>query len=114
MKTTTRQDITYALDKNEKITLVEVNSQAEFDKGHLKGAVLIGKDEVKEKAPKLLADKAARIVVYGPGKGDKVSGEVCGELTSLGYSNVSDYREGKADWIAAGGPVVSTTAAAKG
>lgn len=102
-----------SIDGKEKLTLVEALSQSEFDKGHIPGALRISVDEVETLAPKLLTNKAARIAVYCANTACDASPTVVKKLTSLGYTNVADYREGKADWIAAGHPVEMTTPAIK-
>ena len=49
----------------------------------------------------------AEIVVYCASGPCQNSGIASRRLASLGYANVSDYHEGKAEWIAAGLPVES-------
>jgi rhodanese-related sulfurtransferase len=69
-------------------------------------------DRVEELAPELLPDKSARIVVYcasGPCQNSEIATL---KLGKLGYTNVADYHEGKAEWIAAGLPVERSAAAA--
>ena len=70
--------------------------------------VRMTKDEVETLAPTLLTDKNARIVVYCANMECNASPAVTGKLTSMGYTDVSDYKAGKADWLAAGHPVVSS------
>ena len=105
MKTITRDDLWKSLQKNEELTLVEAMSQTEFDKAHLPGAIRLGHNDVDAQAPKLLTSKTARIVVYGADPSRDASSTVIEKLIALGYTNVSQYKEGKADWIAAGHPV---------
>jgi rhodanese-related sulfurtransferase len=72
---------------------------------HLPGAINIPHDQVDALAPSLLPDKSAEIVVYcanGPCKNSAIAAE---RLAALGYLNVSDYHEGKQDWIDAGLPI---------
>ena len=112
MKTITRDELWSSIQANEKLTLIEALSQDEFDKGHIAGAIRMTKDEVEAQAPKLLTDKNARIVVYCANLECNASPAVTGKLTSLGYTDVSDYKEGKADWIKAGHPVQPSPAIA--
>ena len=110
MKTITRNDLWNALQNKEEITLIEALSQEEFDKAHIPGAIQLTKDDVETKAPTALKNKDARIVVYCANLACDASPAVVGKLDALGYKNVSDYQEGKADWIAAGHPVEATKA----
>jgi rhodanese-related sulfurtransferase len=84
------------------VTLVEALGPAYFEQAHLPRAINIPHDRVEELAPQLLPDKAARIVVYcanGPCRNSELATAALGKL---GYTNVADYHEGKAEWIAAG------------
>ncbi len=112
MKTITRDELWSSIESNQELTLVEALTQEEFDKGHIPGAIRISKDEVNERAPVLLTDKNARIVVYCANLECNASPAVAGKLTSLGYTDVSDYKAGKADWIAAGHPIEPAKATA--
>jgi rhodanese-related sulfurtransferase len=87
------------------VTLVEALGPAYFEDAHLPGAINIPYDRVDELAPELLPDKSARIVVYcanGPCRNSEVATL---RLGKLGYTNVADYHEGKAEWLEAGLPV---------
>ena len=57
-----------------------------------------------ELAASLLPDKQAEIVVYCSNGPCQNSGIASRRLTALGYTNVRDYHEGKAEWISAGRP----------
>ena len=114
MKTITGNELWSSIQAKEEMTIVEALSQKEFDEGHIEGAIRISKDEVEALAPKLLTDKNARIVVYCADVTCNASPGVVGKLTNLGYTNVSDYKEGKKDWIAAGHPVVTAATSTKG
>ncbi len=61
-----------------------------------------------------MPDRDAAIVVYCASGPCQNSGIAAGRLAALGYSDVSDYHEGKAEWIAAGLPVETGVAAAAG
>src|SRR2546426_11964036 len=87
------------------VTLVEALGPAYFVDAHLPGAINIPHDRVEELAPQLLPDKTARIVVYcanGPCQNSEIATV---KLGKLGYTNVADYHEGKAEWLEAGLPV---------
>jgi rhodanese-related sulfurtransferase len=87
------------------VTLVEALGPQYYGDAHLPGAINIPHDRVEELAPELLPDKSARIVVYcasGPCQNSEIATL---KLGKLGYTNVADYHEGKAEWLEAGLPV---------
>lgn len=92
------------------VVLVEALGPQYYDDGHLPGAINIPHTEVDELAPALLPDKNAAIVVYcasGPCRNSELAARA---LAQLGYANVRDYHEGKAEWVAAGLPLESGAA----
>jgi rhodanese-related sulfurtransferase len=52
-----------------KLTLVDSRSEAEYEAGHIPGAISIPEEEMKDDAWRLPADKTAPVVFYcrGPG-----------------------------------------------
>jgi len=106
----TLTQLTSELDGGNPVILVEALPAASYDEAHLPGAINIPHDEVEELAPVLLPDKDARIVVYCANGPCQNSGLAARRLARLGYSNVRDYEEGKAEWIAAGLPTESGAA----
>jgi len=58
--------------------------------------------EVDIKAPQMLTDKTAKIVVYCSNASCSNSSEAAARLSQLGYTNVFKYAEGKQDWVEAG------------
>jgi rhodanese-related sulfurtransferase len=95
------------LEANPALVLVEALPEMYFDKAHLPGAINIPHTEVDQLAPGLLPDRDAEIVVYCANGPCANSGIASARLVALGYSNVSDYHEGKDEWVAAGLPVES-------
>jgi rhodanese-related sulfurtransferase len=92
--------------------LVEALPAKYFEQSHLPGAINIPHDAVDALAPRLLPDKDAEIVTYCASATCKNSGLAAQRLRELGYRNVREYVEGKADWIAAGLPVETGSRAA--
>jgi rhodanese-related sulfurtransferase len=87
------------------VTVVEALPAEYYDQGHLPGAINIPHTEVRDLAPALLPDKDAQIVVYCANLPCPNSGIAAHVLAKLGYTNVRDYAEGKADWAEAGLPL---------
>ena len=103
----TREELTAKLDRGDQVILVEALPAKYYEDKHLPGAINIPHDEVEALAPKLLPDRSAEVAVYcasGPCKNSEIAAQ---RLADLGYTNVRDYHEGKADWIEAGLPVES-------
>lgn len=76
-------------------TLVDVRTEAEYDEGHIEGAILLPNDEIETLAPDQLKDKDAVILVYC--RSGNRSAQASKLLVELGYRNVYDFG-GIIDW----------------
>lgn len=85
-----------------RVTLIEALPARYFEAGHLPGAININHDEIGEKAPHLLPDREAELIVYCSGETCMNSHKAAARLRSLGYTNVAVFGGGKAAWEAAG------------
>jgi rhodanese-related sulfurtransferase len=101
----TLHELRARLGGGDPVTLVEALPAMYYEHEHLPGAINIPHDEVDALAPELLPDRDAEIVVYCASGPCQNSGIAARRLTALGYANVSDYHEGKVEWIGAGLPV---------
>ncbi len=110
--TITLTELTDKLDAGERLTLVEALGPMHYQEAHLPGAINIPHEQVDELAPAVLPDKNAQIVVYCASGPCKNSGIAAKRLLKLGYANVRDYHEGKAEWVEAGLPTESGAKAA--
>ena len=108
MNRITRQDLKRELDNGSGIVLVEALPEQYWKQGHIPGAIQIDHTEIKDKAPGLLPDKDARIVVYCANTQCQNSANAVKALQSLGYKNVREYVEGKQDWQEAELPLESS------
>ena len=90
------------------VSLIAASSKKYFKSGHLPGALNISHDEIRQKAPEMLADTDAFIVVYCASAECQNSKIAMNTLQQMGYSNVHEYVEGKNHWLEAGFPVEST------
>ena len=108
MKTMTREQIKDKLDKQEPMAIVEALPQKYFDAEHLPGALNIPHNEIQTKAPEILPDKDALIVVYCASTECQNSKIATNTLQQMGYTNAFEYVEGKQHWLEAGFPVEST------
>jgi len=90
------------------VVLVEALGPVYYEDAHLPGALNIPHDQVDELAPRLLPDLDAEIVVYCASTSCQNSEIAARRLEKLGYTHVSDYVDGKADWVEAGLPTESS------
>jgi rhodanese-related sulfurtransferase len=93
------------IDANPDLVLVEALPEQYYRHSHLPGAINIPHDAIDESTPKRLVDKDAEIVVYCASGPCPNSGIAANRLLALGYTQVADYHEGKAEWVEAGLPV---------
>lgn len=87
------------------VTVVEALPPMHYEDAHLPGAINIPHDRVRELAPGLLPDRGAPIVTYCANTPCRNSGIAASTLIAMGYEDVREYVEGKADWVEAGLPV---------
>src|SRR5262245_35333348 len=85
------------MDANPDLVLVEALGEQYYRHSHLPGAINVPHEEVDALAPELLPDKDAEIVVYCADGPCPNSGIASSRLVELGYTNVADYHEGKAE-----------------
>lgn len=69
--------------------IIDARTEEEFAEGHIKGAILIPEYEIAEKAPSLIPQKDALILVYcRSGRRSKIASDA---LVKLGYTNVKEF-----------------------
>ena len=91
----TAQQAKEYMDAEPDCVILDVREQAEYDEGHIPGAVLLPHDKVASEADALLPDKTQRILVYcRSGRRSKLAAE---SLVQLGYTNVMEFG-GIIDW----------------
>ena len=100
----TRDEIKRRLDHEGSVVLVEALPEKYFVDAHLPGAIRINHDEVAAKAPSLLPDRHASVIVYCASAACQNSGKAARTLEDMGYANVLVYEGGKEDWMAGGLP----------
>lgn len=112
VSTISRDALKAKLDAGLPVVLVEALPERQFRDAHLPGAINLPHDQVDALAPVLLPDKDAEIVVYCASLPCRNSVIAAERLARLGYARVSEYAEGKKDWVEAGLPVESGEARA--
>lgn len=83
------------MDSQEEHIIVDVRTQAEYDSGHIDGAILVPLDQIEQLAPKMLPDYDKQILLYcRSGNRSAVAARI---LIDMGYTNVKDFG-GIIDW----------------
>ena len=91
----TAQEAKQIMDTQEGYMILDTRTQAEYDEGHIPGAIVISHEEIKEKAESILTDKNQLILVYcRSGRRSKLASE---DLVELGYTNIKEFG-GIIDW----------------
>ena len=91
----TAQEAKQIMDTQEDYIILDTRTQAEYDEGHIPGAIVISHEEIKEKAESVLKDKNQLILVYcRSGRRSKLASE---DLVELGYTNIKEFG-GILDW----------------
>jgi len=96
-------DIKRRLDAREKLTLIDVREDNEWARGHLPGAVHLGKGIIERDIEEAIPDKDAALVLYCGG-GFR-SALVADNLQKMGYTNVISMDGGWRGWTTAGYPI---------
>jgi len=92
------------LDAGDKFVLVDVREDTEWARGHIPGAVHLGKGVIERDIEKAIPDKEATIVLYcGGGFRSALAAD---NLQKMGYRNVISMDGGWRGWIESGFPVI--------
>lgn len=102
-----RETLKAKIGRGDSFVLLEVLPLAAYREAHLPGARHMPDDRVDEWASELIPSKDTEVVVYCANGPCTNSSKAAERLEELGYTNVADYHEGKADWQAAGLPTES-------
>lgn len=91
----TAEEAKTIMDSQEGYVILDVRTQAEYDQGHIPGAIVIPDTEVKDRAEEMLLDKDQLILVYcRSGRRSKNAAQI---LAELGYTNIREFG-GIIDW----------------
>lgn len=90
------------LKKGEKLLLVDVREDNEWEKGRIAGAIHLGKGVIERDAETALPKKDAEVILYcGGGFRSALAAD---NLQKMGYTRVSSMDGGWRGWTEAGGP----------
>jgi rhodanese-related sulfurtransferase len=92
------------LDNGEKLILVDTREDAEWARGHIPGAIHLGRGIIERDIEKTIQDKATPIVLYcGGGFRSALAAD---NLQKMGYRNVISMDGGWRGWTEAGFPII--------
>lgn len=92
------------LDSGEKFILVDTREDSEWSRGHIPGAIHLGRGIIERDIEKTVPDKNTQIVLYcGGGFRSALAAD---NLQKMGYRNVISMDGGWRGWTEAGFPVI--------
>lgn len=92
------------LDAGEKFVLVDTREDSEWARGHIPGAIHLGRGVIERDIEKTVPDKNTQIVLYcGGGYRSALAAE---NLQKMGYRNVISMDGGWRGWTESGFPTV--------
>ncbi len=92
----TVDDVKARLDRGDKFLLIDVREESEWNKGHLPGALYLGKGVIERDVEERVPDTGAEIVLYcGGGFRSALAAD---NLQKMGYTNVWSMDGGYRDW----------------
>ena len=103
VKEWTFREVKHRLDAGEEFTLVDVREDNEWTRGHLPGAIHLGKGIIERDIETTVPDKSTTMVLYCGG-GFR-SALVADALQKMGYENPISLDGGWRAWTGAGLPV---------
>ncbi len=107
MQAISRKQLQERMGGDDDLVLVEVLSAEQYKRGHIPGAMNIPLgDDFDRAVREAIPDQSQDVVVYCASKECHASPEAAQRMDELGYQQVYDYEEGKADWQDAGLPLV--------
>lgn len=103
---TTTEEVKARLDRHESFHLVDVREESEWAKGHLPGAMHLGKGIIERDIEKTIPNPDADIVLYCGG--GYRSALVALNLKKMGYTRVQSMDGGFSGWKESGYPLEGT------
>ncbi|HEX6791425.1 MAG TPA: rhodanese-like domain-containing protein [Candidatus Krumholzibacteria bacterium] len=103
VRETNVNEIWQRISRREKLNLVDVREDNEWQKGHLPGATHLGKGIIERDVEQMFPDPNAEIVLYcGGGYRSALAADA---LQKMGYRHVISMDGGYRGWVEAGHPV---------
>jgi rhodanese-related sulfurtransferase len=102
VKETNVADVKRRMDSGEKFLLVDVREDNEWEKGHVPGAMHMGRGVIERDIETQVPETSTKMILYCGG-GFR-SALVADNLQKMGYTNVESMDGGWKGWVAAGLP----------
>jgi rhodanese-related sulfurtransferase len=102
VKETNVAEVKRRMDSGEKFLLVDVREDNEWEKGHVPGAVHMGRGVIERDIETQVPETSTKMILYCGG-GFR-SALVADNLQKMGYTNVESMDGGWKGWVAAGLP----------
>jgi rhodanese-related sulfurtransferase len=103
IRETNVSDVKRRMDNGEKFILVDVREESEWARGHLPGAIHLGKGIIERDIEQRIPDTSTKLILYcGGGFRSALSAD---NLQKMGYTSVESMDGGWKGWVAAGLPV---------
>ena len=103
IRETNVQEVKQRLDRGERFQLIDVREESEWAKGHLPGALHLGKGIIERDVEQRFPDTNQELVLYcGGGFRSALAAD---NLQKMGYANVKSMDGGWRGWTEAGLPV---------
>ena len=103
VKETNVTDVKRRMEGGEKFVLVDVREESEWARGHIAGAVYLGKGVIERDAEQRFPDPNTKLILYcGGGFRSALAAD---NLQKMGYKNVESMDGGWKGWVEAGLPV---------
>jgi rhodanese-related sulfurtransferase len=98
------REVKKKLDAGEKMTVVDTREDSEWARGHITGAIHLGKGVIERDIENAIPDKETTIVLYcGGGFRSALAAD---NLQKMGYRNVISMDGGWRGWTEAGFPII--------
>ena len=98
----------------EALTLLEVSPNPSFNQCHIKRAIHLPPEHLREKAKAFLPNLNAEIVLYGESESSEETQTAAQTLAALGYADLYVYLGGKKEWKRLGLPTECSLVPADG
>jgi rhodanese-related sulfurtransferase len=105
VRETTVDEIEKRLDRGDSFALIDVREESEWTKGHLPGAIYLGKGIIERDVEERFPNTGAELVLYcGGGYRSALAAD---NLQKMGYTNVISMDGGFRGWKEKGYPVIT-------
>jgi rhodanese-related sulfurtransferase len=102
VKETNVAEVKRRMDAGEKFVLVDVREESEWARGHVPGAIHLGKGVIERDIEKRVPDAGAKLILYcGGGFRSALAAD---NLQKMGYTNVESMDGGWRGWTEASLP----------